>query len=215
MSRTPDITLYHAPRTRSIRVRWLLEEMGLPHRVQPVAFDQRPAGDENYARINPLRKVPALTDGETTVLESLACLEYLLGRYGPSPLAIAPEEEDYGRYLQWLHFGEGGMMMPVSLLLAHTALLPEAHRDANLAAWSKAETDKLLEVLASHAVGDREFIAGDRLTAADISIAYMLYLLKIIRQFGDAPDNLKAYFKGLTQRESWNVASSVDQPETV
>lgn len=213
MSRTPDFTLYHAPRTRSIRVRWLLQEMGLPYRIEPVAFDTRPAGDETYDQIHPLRKVPAFRDGETTVFESLAIMDYILGRYGPSPLAVSPDEADYGRYLQWLHFGEAGMMLPVSMLLGHTALLPEDKRDPGIAAWSKMETDKLLECLATHAVGDREFVAADRFTAADISLAYMIYLLKIIRQFGDAPDNLKAWFKSLTQRPSWAIASSVDLPE--
>lgn len=210
MSRKPDITLYHAPRTRSIRVRCLLEEMKLPYTLEHVAFDQRPAGDAAYAEINPLRKVPAMTDGNSKVLESLAIMEYLLGRYGPSPLGLTPEDAEYDRYLQWLHFGEAGMMMPVSLLLAHTALLPEDKRDPNLAAWSKSETDKILSVLGEHAIGDREFIAGGRFTAADISVAYMCYLLKIIRQFGDAPDNLQAWFKSVAQRESWITASAVD-----
>jgi glutathione S-transferase len=213
MTGSPDFTLYHAPRTRSIRVRWLLEEMGLPYKLEPVQFAQRPAGDEAYAEIHPLRKVPAFTDGDTVVLESLATLQYILGRYGPSPLEIRPDEPDYGRYLQWLHFGEAGMIMPVSLLLAHTALLPEDKRDPAMVAWARAETDKLIDCLSSHAIGEREFIAGDRFTAADISVGYMFYLLKIIRQFGDAPDNLKAYFKNLTQRESWVLASTVEASE--
>jgi glutathione S-transferase len=210
MSRSPDFTLYHAPRTRSIRVRWLLEEMGLPYRIEPVQFTQRPVGDENYALIHPLRKVPAFTDGDATVLDSLAILQYVLGRYGPSELEVTPDEPDYGRYLQWLHFGESGMLMPVSLLMAHTVLLPEASRDPKMAAWARAETDKLIVCLSDHAIGEREFIAADRFTAADISIAYMFYLLKIIRQFGDAPDNLKAYFKSLTERSTWVKASAVE-----
>ena len=213
MSTTPDLTLYHAPRSRSIRIRCLLEEMELPYTLVPVAFDKRPAGDAAYAEINPLRKVPALTDGDNKVLESIATMEYLLGRYGPSPLGLTPDEDDYDRYLQWLHFGEAGMMMPVSLLLGHTALLPEDKRDPNLAAWSKAETNKLLAVLGEHAIGDREFIAGNRFTAADISVAYMCYLLKIIRQFSDAPENLKSWFKSLTQRESWIRASAIDESD--
>ena len=133
MSPNPDLTLYHAPRTRSIRVRWLLEEMGLPYRIKPVQFSQRPAGDEAYADIHPLRKVPALTDGDTKTFESLAIMQYLMGRYGPTPCDVPAHDPAYGDYLKWLHFGESGMLMPVSLLLAHTTLLPEDRRDANLA----------------------------------------------------------------------------------
>lgn len=207
MTRTPDLTLYHAPRTRSIRVRWLLEEMGLRYALHTVQFATRPAGDESYALIHPLRKVPALKDGDEIVLDSVAIMQYLLGRYGPCSLDVTPDEADYGRFLHWLHFGESGMIMPVSLLLAHTQLLPEDKRDANLAKWAKHETDKLLDFASKHGLADREFIAGDRFTAADISMGYMFYLLKLIRQFSDAPDNLKTYFARLTARPGWVIAS--------
>lgn len=210
MADTSGIRVYHAPRTRSIRVLWLLQEMGVPHEIVPVKFDSRPAGDETYAEIHPLRKVPALDDKGTIVLESLAIVQYLLGRYGPSPLEVTPDEADYGRYLQWLHFGEAGMMMPVSLLLAHTVLLPERARDPKLAAWARSEVDHLLEFIGEHGIGDREYLAGDRLTAADISIVYMLYLIKVMRQFDGAPENVQAYFKRLTKRESWVAATAVE-----
>lgn len=207
MTRTPDLTLYHAPRTRSIRVRWLLEEMELPYELHTLQFATRPAGDESYALIHPLRKVPALKDGDQIVLDSIAIMQYLLGRYGPSELDVTPGEADYGRFLHWLHFGESGMIMPVSLLLAHTQLLPEDKRDPNLAKWARFETDKLLEFASKHGLGDREFITGDRFTAADISLGYMFFLLKLIRQFSDAPENLKSYFARLTARPSWVIAS--------
>lgn len=210
MADTSGIRVYHAPRTRSIRVLWLLQEMGVPHEIVPVKFDSRPAGDEAYAEIHPLRKVPALDDKGTIVLESLAIVQYLLGRYGPSPLEVTPDEADYGRYLQWLHFGEAGMMMPVSLLLAHTVLLPERARDPKLAAWARSEVDHLLEFIGEHGIGDREYLAGDRLTAADISIVYMLYLIKVMRQFDGAPENVQAYFKRLAKRESWVAATAVE-----
>tara|TARA_R110000868_G_scaffold229089_2_gene482070 strand:- start:26780 stop:27466 length:687 start_codon:yes stop_codon:yes gene_type:complete len=207
MTRKPDLTLYHAPRTRSIRVRWLLEEMGLPYTLNTVQFATRPAGDESYALIHPLRKVPALKDGDEIVLDSIAIMQYLLGRYGPSPLDVAPDEAEYGRFLHWLHFGESGMIMPVSLLLAHTQLLPEDKRDPNLAQWARHETGKALEFASAHGLGNREFFAGDRFTAADISMGYMFYLLKLIRGFSEAPENLKSYFARLTARPGWVIAS--------
>jgi glutathione S-transferase len=208
MADTTGLRVYHAPRTRSIRVRWLLEEMGLPYETVPVQFDTRPAGDEAYAQIHPLRKVPALDDKGTVVLESLAIMQYLMGRYGPTPLDVAPDEADFGRYLQWLHFGEAGMTMPISLLLAHSVLLPEKARDPRLAAWAKSETLHLLDFASRHGLGDGDYFAAGRFTAADISIVYMLFILKMIRQFDEVPENLKSYFKRLTRRDSWAVASA-------
>lgn len=203
-----DLVLYHAPQTRSIRVRWALEEMGLDYRIEPVQFKSRPAGDEAFAKISPLRKLPAFRDGAMTMTESNAILQYLLGKYGPSDLEVKPDEADYGRYLQFLHFGEGGMTMPVSLLLAHTALLPEDQRNPALAKWAKIETGKLLVYLADHGLDGRDWLAAGRFTAADISVVYMLYLLKIIRQFDAAPEILKVYFARATGREAWKRASA-------
>ena len=210
MTKTTDFILYHAPRTRSVRIRWMLEEMGLPYTLEKVQFASRPVGDEAYADIHPLRKVPVFIDGDTKIFESLATMQYVLERYGPSPLAVNPDEGEFGRYLQWLHFGESGMMMPVSLLLAHTVLFPEDQRDPKIAAWAKSETDKLLAFLSSHAIADREFVCADRFTVADISIIYMLFLLNMIRQFDDAPDNVKAYYKSMTTRQNWLIANDLD-----
>lgn len=207
MPETHNYDLYHAPRTRSVRVRWLLGEMGLPCTLHAVQFASRPPGDENYGDVHPLRKVPAFQDGETSIFESLAICQYILAKNPGSSLEVTPDEPDFGRYLQWLHFGEAGMMMPVSMLLAHTSLLPEDKRDPAILAWARMETGKILNFLSEHAVADRQFIAADRFTAADISITYMFYLLKIIREFGNAPDNLQTYFNNMTARESWKIAT--------
>jgi len=210
MAEQTTLTLYHAPSTRSVRVRWLLEEMGLDYTLIPVQFDKRPAGDEAYAQIHPLRKVPALTDGDERIFESIAIMQYVMGRYGPTELDVKPDESDYGTYLQWLHFGEAGMMLPVSLLLAHTVLLPEKARSESIAKSAKQDVDKLLDMLGSTGLERREYLAADRFTAADVSVGYMLYLLKLIGQLGDAPDTVKAYFRHLTGRAGWKTASARD-----
>ncbi|OLF75439.1 glutathione S-transferase [Maricaulis sp. W15] len=204
------LRLFHAPRTRSVRVRWLLEEMGLPYELEQVAFAQRPAGDEAYAEIHPLRKVPALEDKGRVMFESVAILQYLMGRYGPTELEVTPDEADYDLYLQWLHFGESGMLMPVTLLLAHTALLPEKARNPVIARSAKFDTVKVLAMLADHGLAGRDYLAANRFTAADISVGYMLFLLKIIKQLEDAPEAVTAYFARLTARPGWSVASAVD-----
>lgn len=204
------LKLYHAPRTRSVRVRWLLEEMGLDHEVVPVAFDKRPAGDEAYAKINPMRKVPALEANGEVIVESLAIMEFLLNRYGPTDLLPAVDDPAYGRYLQWFHFGEAGMGVGINMLLAHTFILPEKARNAGIAAWAWDETSKGLEFIAKNGLAEGAYLAGERFTAADISVGYMLYLLKLIGKLGEAPESVQAYFKRLTSRDAWAAASVVD-----
>lgn len=208
------LTLFHAPMSRSVRVRWCLEEMGLPHeleRLGAITADVRgKLGGEAYRAINPLQKVPALKDADAVILESLAMLEYLAGKYGPTPLALTPDEPDYGRYLEWLHFGEAAMAMSVNLTLAHTTLLPEAHRNEGLAKWARAEVDKQLNFISERGLegGKRTYLAGDRLTLADMSIGYILYLLKIVKQFDGAPEPVRAYFDRLREIDSWKRASA-------
>ena len=84
------IQLYHAPFSRSVRVRWLLEELSVPYEVVPVEFKRESLRSPSYLKIHPLGRVPALRDGEVQMIESGAMLEYLLERYGAGRLAPAP-----------------------------------------------------------------------------------------------------------------------------
>jgi len=209
MTAQPDLTLFHAPMTRSIRPRWALEEMGLPYTLERVAFDRGNVGGDAYRAVNPMQKVPALKDGDQVILESTAILEYLVTKHGPTPLAVTPDEADYGRYLEWLHFAEGTMSMSVNLTLAHTMLLPEEQRNPALAQWALANVNRQLVQVAERGLGDgREWLAAGRFTAADISMGYMFYLLKIVKQFDNAPEPVKAYFDRIKVRPAWRRASA-------
>jgi len=205
----PDIVLFHAPMSRSLRPRWVLEEMGIPYALERPEFDRGNVGGAAYKAVNPLQKVPALKDGDTIILESLAMAQYLAETYGPCPLTIKSDEPDFARYLEWLYFGEATMCTAVNLTLAHSFLLPEAQRNPALARWGKAEFLKHCQLLEERGLGGgREWLAGNRLTLADISIVYMLYLMKIVKQFDGVPEKVNTYFKRVTALESWQRASA-------
>ena len=206
----PSLTLYHAPMSRSVRVRWCLEEMGLPYEIERPNFQHGDVGGAAFKAVNPLQKIPALKDGDAIQLESLANCEYLARRYGPTTLLQGPDEADFARYLEWVQFGEATMSMAVNLTLAHSALLPEAQRSGGMLKWARAQVDKQLEVLAERGLegGARTFLAGERLTLADMSVGYMLYLLKIVKQFDGAPEAVRAYFDRLRETDSWKRASA-------
>lgn len=206
---TPDITLFHAPMTRAIRPRWVMEEMGLPYKLERPAFDRGNVGGDAYRAINPMQKIPALKDGDTVMLESVAMTQYLTDTYGPTPLVVTKDEPDFARYLEWLHFGEATMSMAVNLALGHIALLPEDQRNPALAHWAVGEFKKHARLISERGLADgRDWLAGGRLTLADMSVVYMLYLMKLIRQFDDVPENVKAYFKWVTALDSWQNASA-------
>lgn len=213
MPPSPDLTLFHAPQSRSVRARWCLEEMGLPYEIERLSVmgaARGNVGGEAYKAVNPLQKVPALKDGDTVILESLAICEYLANRHGPTPLVVGVEEDDYPRYLEWLHFGEATMSMTVNMMLAHLVFLPEEHRNPGTAKWAVQTIGAQLQLLADRGLdgGARSYVAGERLTLADMSLGYMLFLLKITKQFHVAPDVVGDYFNRLRATDSWMRATA-------
>ena len=214
-----NLTLYHAPLTRSARILWLLEEMALPYelKVVPQAEFRTYGQSADYKKISPMGKWPVLLDDGEPILESTAIMEYLLDRYGDqcTGKALHPPHKtiEYGRYLQWLHFGEAGLTTAITMLLGHTVFLPEKLRDPKMVVWAKAESTKNMQFIAD-ALGDKEYMLGT-FSAADISIGYMLFLHRVINQFDIVPDNLKAYWQRLKQRPAWQKVASISGPEDV
>src|ERR1700761_8572796 len=96
---------------RGLRVVWLLEEMGLPYSLRPVDLLKGAESDPEFIAVNPGGFIPAMTDGDVTMVESIAIMEYLMGRYGPTPLAPQPRDPAFPAYQQFLLLGEAGLAM--------------------------------------------------------------------------------------------------------
>jgi glutathione S-transferase len=166
------ITVFHAPRTRSLRVLWMLEEMGLPYRVRPVDFPRHYA-DEEFVRLNPVGSIPALMDGNVVISESIAIIEYLAARYGPTVLALQASEASFPSYLQYLHFGEASLAGPMTVVAYSWFMGPDDQKEnAGVEAARTIFRHRLRAV--EKRLEDQAFIAGDAFTAADISVAYAL-----------------------------------------
>jgi len=100
------LKLYHNPMTRSLRVLWLLEELGLDYSLESVEFVP-PVEGKLFAQKTPTGRFPTLEDGEITIGESGAIIEYLIERYGEGRLAPPIGSPLRAKYLQWMHFPEG------------------------------------------------------------------------------------------------------------
>lgn len=168
------ITVFGGQTSRSIRVVWVLEEMGLDYRVRQVdmlAEDQ----DAAFLAVNPANFIPAIVDGDVTMVESVAIMEYLMGRYGRTPLAPAPDDPAFPAYQQFLHLGEAGLatlMMPV---VVSRFLAPEAERNNWGARWAQACVEKRMKLVRQR-LAHSPYLAGETFTAADISVTYALLL---------------------------------------
>src|SRR5882762_775795 len=94
---------------RGFRVVWLLEEMGIPYRLRPVDLLAGVEKDAEFLAVNPAGFIPAIQDGNVTMVESIAIMEYLMGRYGPTQLAPDPRDPAFPAYQQFLLLGEAGL----------------------------------------------------------------------------------------------------------
>jgi glutathione S-transferase len=198
------ITLYHCARARSFRPLWTLEELGLPYELKMLPFPPRVLA-KDYLALNPLGTIPLLLDGSTRMTESAAIAQYLVTKYGPTPLSVGVDEPDFGAFLNWLHFGEATLTFPQTLVLRYSELEPEERRHPQVVAdYSKWFLGRLRAIEAVTSVS--EFMCGGRFTAADISVGYALLLaqrLGLSAQFGPA---VAAYWQRLQQRDGYKRA---------
>lgn len=120
------LTVHHLNDSRSQRILWLLEELALPYQIE---FYQRDAATRlapaALKAIHPLGKSPVLTDGDATVIESGAIIDYIVRHHGGGRLAPATDSAAYDKYVEWLHYAEGSAMLPLMLKL-YTGRLGEA-----------------------------------------------------------------------------------------
>lgn len=160
---------------RGFRVVWLLEEMGLAYRLRPVDLLAGVEKDAEFLAINPAGFIPAIQDGDVTMVESIAIMEYLMGRYGPTPLVPEPHDPAFPAYQQFLHLGEAGLAASINMVIVSRYFAPEAERQN----WG---ANKALEVfesrlgLVTRQLARSPYLAGDTFTAADISVTYALEL---------------------------------------
>ena len=162
---------------RGFRVVWLLEEMGLPYRLRDVDLLADLKNDPEFLGINPAGFIPALRDGDVTMVESIAIMEYLLGRYGPTPLAPAAQDAAFPAYQQFLHLGEAGLAASIYFVSGARHIAPENERDN----WSARQAMSVFATrltLVTAQLRRTPYLAGDHFTAADISVGYALEMAR-------------------------------------
>jgi len=164
--------LYEFAPTRSIRVRWTLQELGVA--FEPVTVDLI-AGEHRsleFLRINPAGRIPVLVDGDRVLTESVAIVLYLAEKY-PTRGLIPSELEQRAELYRWLFFTVTELEQPLWRISRHTALYPEERRLPGDVALATEEFREMATVLADHLHG-RRFVVGERVSVADFVVAYTL-----------------------------------------
>jgi len=162
---------------RGFRVVWLLEEMGLPYRLRDVDLLAGVENDAEFLEINPAGFIPAIRDGDVTMVESIAIMEYLLGRYGPTPLAPDAQDATFPAYQQFLHLGEACLAASIYFVSGARNIAPEGERD-NWSARQAMDVFTTRLTLVTRRLEHTPYMAGDVFTAADISVGYALEMAR-------------------------------------
>jgi len=193
------IEVHHLNESRSRRITWLLEELGLDYTVHAYQRDPETRfAPPELEKIHPLGKAPVIRDGDEVIFESGAIVEYLVRKYGNGRFAPALDSRDYNRYVQLLHYAEGSAMLPL-LLKLYTGRLGEAA--APLQPRIAGEMQKHLGFL-NEALAGRDYFVGQELTGADIQLSFVAQLA--VRFCGDdAYPNLTAFAKRIEGRAAY------------
>ncbi|MCS3468600.1 glutathione S-transferase [Pseudomonas sp. JUb42] len=196
------IIVHHLNNSRSQRVLWLLEELGLPYEIKRYERDPKTnLAPPELKAITPLGKSPVIQDGPHTLLESGAILDYLIRRHGDGRLQPDPATATYDEYVQWLHFAEGSAMLPLMLNL-YVGRLGEA--GAPLQPRIDAEVANYLGYLDS-TLGRSPYLVGETFTAADIQMSFIGEIAKAFGKLGSYP-NVAAWVERFQARPAYKQA---------
>jgi glutathione S-transferase len=185
--------LYFAPKTRSTRPRWMLEELGVPYELVPVDLAAKENREPAYLRVHPLGQVPALVDGDVTVFESIAICMYLADRCSERGLAPPVSSPLRALYYQWLFFCASTIEPAIGRWSQHGGDVTEAERDKARARFGEA-AELLTRALATgqHMLGD-SFSTVDVIVGSNLNWARRVGLL-------DGRDGLSGYVDRLLAR---------------
>ena len=195
------LTLYHCRDARSLRPLWTLEELGAVYDLVNLPFPPRFQA-EGYLEINPLGTVPTLTDGEVLMTESAGICQYLVERHGPTPLAVAPSEADFGLYLNWLHRSDATLTFPLTLILRYALYEPPERRlKQAVGDYTQWFFSRLRSV--EDALQGRDTLCAGRFTIADICVGYALVLAKHLGLDYKFGPNTAAFLERITARPAY------------
>ena len=195
------ITVHHLADSRSQRILWLMEELGLDYELKKYPRAQGMFAPPEYQKLHGLGKAPVITDGNRTIAESGAIIEYILEVHGGGRMRPKVGTDDWVRYLQWMHLIEGSVMLPYILGIYIGMLGPAGEP---LRGRSDGEIKKHFDFLEAEMVG-RDFVVGSDITGADFQLTFLLEGAEGYGMLGPYPA-LRRYFDLMRVRPAYKRA---------
>ena len=196
--------LHFAPNSRAGRIVWLLEELGLEYEINKMAFHPKDLKSDEHRKRHPLGRIPVLDDGDVSIYESGAIVEYVMARYGDGGLKPAVDAPEFPEYLQWFHYCEGMVMPPINTIMVHSVLLPPERRNEETLGQAQRLLSKAVAPV-NYALEGREYLVG-AFTAADVMLGHSLFMANRLGQISEELSNLKGYVKRIEDRKAFQTA---------
>jgi glutathione S-transferase len=196
--------IHHAPNSRSVRALWLFNELDLPYELEIYPLGDKSMRTPEYLKVHPLGRVPAVEDGDLTIFESGAIVQYVLNKYGDGAMVPTSSSPNYPTYLQWLHYAEGMIMPQINIIVVETIFLPEERRNQTNVDRATKLLTRMLTAVDMH-LQDRKFLAGE-FSGADIMTGHACIVSgRLGADISDKP-NVAAYIDRLEARPALQKA---------
>ena len=198
------IKLYLTPNTRAGRIAWILEELNMDYELEILPFTKEGLKSPEHRARHALGRVPVIEDGDISIFESGAIIQYILDRYDNKGLKPEIDSNEYPYYLQWFHYCEGMVMPPMNQIVVQTVLLPEDRRDekvlnqaTNLLSKALTPVNKFLE--------NRDYLIGD-FSAADCMLGHSCFMANRFGTVSNDMQNIKRYISNIESRPAFQKA---------
>ena len=198
------IVVHHLNNSRSQRVLWLLEELGIEYEIKFYERDQKTMlAPTSLREVHPLGKSPVITDADLTVAESGAIIEYIVDRYGNGRLIPPSGTPERLRYTYWLHYAEGSAMPPLvmNLVFNHFGIGDSSVNDEFIAPQIKLHFDYIEGEL-----NKSTWFVGEEFTAADIQMSFPLEIVAMQAELISSRPKIKQFIERIHARPAYERA---------
>ena len=201
------LRIHHVPATRGFRIIWLCEELELPYEIVPVDFSRKYRASAEWRAMNPVGKVPVMTDGDLVVFESGAMVQHVLDRHGGGRLKPARGTREYALYMQWSWFAEATFTRPLGEIVNHRRVfgdraIPEVVEEME-------DRARLCVDALDREMRGKDYLVGG-FTAADIMMGYTLRSYQRLLPDDALPEHASAYWDRLSARDAYKAAIAAE-----
>ena len=195
--------------TRAGRVVWLLEELELEYEVNIMPFTKEGLKSPEHRSRHALGRVPVLEDGEISIFESGAIIDYVLERHKNGGLKPSSDSSEFPFYLQWYHYCEGMVMPPMNQIVVQTILLPPDRRDEIVLNQAKSLLTKSLAPVNEN-LSDKDYLIGD-FSAADLMLGHSCFMANRLGCVSEEMQNIKDYVARINARPAFQKAINMGE----